>query len=438
MTPHSNHSVDIEPPGRHSHAPAHAKRRFSPWAVIAGLVVLGLLAWPIYRRLHDPGSKPEGAPGMAGKPDRKPSVTVLELKPRPFAIVLEGLGTVTPLATVTVRAQVDGPLLTVGYQEGHSVKRGDLLAEIDPRPFRIKLAQARSTVARDQAQLKNAELDLGRYQSLLGQKLIAQQQLDAQKSMVDQLKATVAADEANADDAALQLQYTRVTSPIDGVTGIRAVDPGNLVRSTDTTGIVVLTQLDPIAVIFTLPQDDLPRLSLAMADAKPKVVAVSRAGDEVLAEGTLTVIDNQINTQTASVRLKAQFANSDRKLWPNQFVRARIEVSHQDDALLLPAAAIQHGPDGSYVYVLSPDDKARMQPVQVAVLQGEDALIGSGLHGGERVVTEGQEQIKPGNPVLVRGPKSKADKGAAGAHASNAPAAGNPSATRAAAVQGTP
>jgi multidrug efflux system membrane fusion protein len=257
-------------------------------------------------------------------------------------------------------------------------------------------------VARDRAQLKNAQLDLSRYQNLVSQKLIAQQQLDAQQSQVDQLTATVEADQANAADAELQLQYTRILSPIDGVTGIRLVDPGNLVHASDATGIVVLTQLDPIAVVFTLPQDDLPRLSLAMTDGKPKVIAASRAGDQVIAEGVLTVIDNQINTQTASVRLKAEFKNADRKLWPNLFVRARIEVSRQNDALLVPAAAVQHGPNGSFVYTLTQDNVAHMQPVEIALLQGEDALIGNGLHAGDRVVVDGQNQIKPNSVVTPR------------------------------------
>jgi multidrug efflux system membrane fusion protein len=279
------------------------------------------------------------------------------------------------------------------------VRRGQLLAEIDPRPFRIKLEQARATTARDVASLKNAQLDLTRYESLLSQRLIAQQQLDAQRSQVDQLTATIQADQANADDAALQLAYTRILSPIDGVAGIRLVDPGNLVHASDTNGIVVLTQLEPIAVVFTLPQDDLPRLSAAMAENTRKVSAVSRAGDQVLGEGKLTVIDNQINTATASVRLKAVFDNPKRKLWPNLFVRARIEVSHRDAALVLPAAAVQQGPNGAYVYVLAQGDVAQMRDVKVALLQGEDALIESGVQKGDRVVIEGQEQIKPNSPV---------------------------------------
>jgi len=401
MTTQSNPSIEIPvPPPQTPGGPGGPRRHLTAWGIFGVVAALGLLFVPFWRNRHAPNEKP--AASAEPKAERKPSVRVLDLKPRPFSVVLEGLGTVTPIATVTVKPQIDGPLLSVAYREGSSVRRGQLLAEIDPRPFRIRLAQAKATVARDRAQLKNAQLDLSRYQNLLGQKLIAQQQLDAQQSQVDQLNATVEADEANAADADLQLQYTRILSPIDGVTGIRLVDPGNQVHASDTTGIVVLTQLDPIAVVFTLPQDDLPRLALAMADGKPKVIAVSRAGDQVIAEGVLTVIDNQINTQTASVRLKAEFKNRDHTLWPNLFVRARIEVSRRDDALIVPAAAVQHGPNGSYVYVLTPDNVAHMQPVQIAMLQGEDALVGNGLSGGERVVVDGQNQIKPNGVVTPR------------------------------------
>jgi len=365
------------------------------------LIALGLgLATAAYFHERNTPTNPQAAGAAAAA--RKPSVRAVQVTARPFSVVLEGLGTVTPLSTVTVKSQVDGPLLSVAYQEGAQIKRGQLLAEIDPRPFKIRVAQARATENRDRALLKNAQLDLDRYVELRAKNLIAQQQLDAQRSTVDQAQATLAADEAARRDTELQLEYTRITSPIDGVAGIRQVDPGNLVKTSDTTGIVVLTQLDPIAVVFTLPQDDLPQLAAALADGKPKVSLADRAGEQWLAEGQLTVIDNQINVQTASVRLKATFANPERKLWPNQFVRARIAVSHRDAALVVPAVAIQHGPNGLYVYVLTPDDIAKMQPVQVAVLQGDEALVDSGLQGGERVVIEGQDQIKPNAPVTVR------------------------------------
>ena len=397
MTPHSQHSVEIEPPT------PQPKPRSGRRTLIVILGLCAVAAIPFVRSKVQPPAAQSGGKEAAGKPgERKPSVRVVTLQPQPFAVVLEGLGTVTPRATVTVKPQVDGRLISVSYEEGAAVKKGQLLAEIDPRPFRIKLAQARATVQRDQAQLHNAELDLTRFVTLRDQKLIAQQQLDAQRSQVEQLQAGLAVDQAAADEAALQLDYTRITSPIDGVAGIRQVDAGNLVSTNDTTGIVVLTRLDPIAVVFTLPQDELPRLSKAMAEGTRKVSAVSRAGDQVLAEGQLKVIDNQVSTSTATVRLKAEFSNAERKLWPNQFVRARIEVAQQAEALTLPAAAVQQGPNGSYVYVLTPEDVAQMRPLQITLLQGDSALIASGVKAGERVVVEGQEQIKPNSAVTPR------------------------------------
>jgi membrane fusion protein, multidrug efflux system len=397
MTPHSNESVaalDFKREPR-------SGRRVLVWLVL--LAVAGaLVAFGLKHR-----NKPEGAAGAApGMPERKPTVTVITLQPKPFALMLEGLGSVTPLITVTVKPQVEGPLLKVGYREGALVHKGDLLAEIDPRPFRIKLESARAVLQRDRASLHNSQLDLTRYEALRAQNLIAAQQLDAQRSQVDQALATVAMDEATAHDAELQLTYTRITSPADGVAGIRLVDPGNLVRATDTSGIVVLTQLDPIAVLFTLPQDDLPKLSAAMADGPCKVTAVSRGGDQVLAEGKLTVIDNQVNAATATVRLKAQFDNPGHTLWPNQFVRARIEVSRQASALTLPAAAVQQGPKGPYVYVLTSSNVAQMRPVSIALLQGDEAVIGGGLQAGDRVVIDGQDRIKPDAKVTPRDPNA--------------------------------
>jgi membrane fusion protein, multidrug efflux system len=387
------------------------RRKWSSWVVVSVLLVavalVSVVAWPKSDKARDEPGK-MGAMG----PAKPPNVRVLVLQPRPFHVVLEGLGTVTPLATVTVRPQVDGPLLAVTYQEGAPVKKGQLLAEIDPRPFRIKLAQAKATAQRDQALLQNARLDLERYKSLSEQKLIARQQLDSQQSLVDQSLATVAADEANVADAQLQLQYTRIESPIDGVAGIRQVDPGNLVRATDTSGIVVLTQLDPIAVIFTLPQDQLTSLSAAVSAGPAKVEVWSRDGAAKLGEGTLAVIDNQINVQTASIRLKARFDNADKKLWPNQFVRARVTVSQEAAALVLPAVAIQHGPEGAYVYVVADKNIAQLRPIRVALLQGEEAVIESGLKAGERVVTAGQAQVKPNAPVVPMDPESSGKKGA--------------------------
>ena len=396
------------------HAQSGPRRKWSFWAVAAvvaiAVAIVAVVAWPRSDKTAEPGA---AAGGARAKP---PNVRLITLKPRAFSVVLEGLGTVTPLATVTVRPQVDGPLRSVAFQEGAAVKRGQLLAEIDPRPFRIKLAQAKATAARDRAQLKNAQLDLERYKTLSEQKLIARQQLDSQESLVAQNEAAVAADEANVAEAQLQLQYTRIESPIDGVAGIRQVDPGNLVKAADANGIVVLTQLDPIAVVFTLPQDQLTPLSAAMAAGPAKVELYGRDGSEQLAVGTLKVIDNQINLQTASIRLKAQFDNAERKLWPNQFVRARLTVAQEEAALVLPAVAVQHGPEGAYVYVVTADNKAQIRPIGVSLLQGEEALIESGLAAGDRVVTHGQAQVKPNGPVIpIEGEGPASQRGAAGA-----------------------
>jgi multidrug efflux system membrane fusion protein len=403
MTPHSQNPrvIASEPPKLPTAPtlptlPTTRSHRWLGWVIALGLLALGVGFW---LRTHS-------GPGAAGPSDaareRKLPVVVSRLQPRTFPVLLEGLGTVTPLVTVAVKPQVEGRLLSIAFTEGGQVRRGQLLAEIDPRPFRIRLAQARATLARDLAQLHNAQLDLDRYEKLRAQNLVAAQQLDAQRSQVEQLTAALAMDQAQADDAALQLDYTRITSPIDGVAGIRRVDPGNLLRTTDADGIVVLTQLDPIAVLFTLPQDELPRIAAALAQGPRSVLALSRGGEQVLATGKLTVIDNQIDSSTGTVRFKAQFENGKHTLWPNQFVRARLEVTTEQHALTLAAAAVQHGPNGTFVYVVNDDNVAQMRPVSVAVLQGDEVVIASGLKAGERVVIDGQDQLKPNAKVEPR------------------------------------
>lgn len=376
--------------------------------IVFGAIALLLLGGALWIKTH-PQQRAATAEHSAGRPpgaatmaDRKLPVIVTSVAPKPFPVLLEGLGTVTPLATVTVKPQVEGRLLSITYQEGGVVRRGQLLAEIDPRPFRIALEQAKATLLRDRAQLENSQRDLERFESLRTRNLIAAQQLDAQRAQVAQQKAVIGIDQAQTDEAALNLDYTRITSPIDGIAGIRQVDPGNLLRTTDANGIVVLTQLDPIAVVFTVPQDELPRLAAAQAEGPRPVKALSRAGDQVLGEGKLIVIDNQINPSTGTVKLKAEFPNPKRALWPSQFVRARLEVTTYASALTLPAAAVQSGPKGQYVYVVGPDDVARMRPVKLGLLQGDQALISEGLSPGERIVVEGQDQIKPNSQVEPR------------------------------------
>jgi len=283
------------------------------------------------------------------------------------------------------------------------VKRGEALAQIDPRPFTIAVHQAEATHARDEAQLAGAKRNLERFVGVGAQRLIPQQQVDDQRALVDQLTGTVAADKAAIENARLQLDYARITSPIDGVTGVRLVDPGNLVSTGDATGIVVVTQMDPIAVLFTLPQDALPDVSREQAKGALKVEAHSRDGGQLLATGELALVDNLINAGTATMRLKAIFANPNRLLWPNQFVKARLQLMLRKGALVIPAVAIQRGPQGAFVYVVGEDGRAALRPVTVERIEGETAIVAKGLVAGDKVVSEGQNQLRPGARVQLRG-----------------------------------
>jgi multidrug efflux system membrane fusion protein len=379
-------------------------RRRRGW-LLAAIVGIGLVAVLVARGVGG-GTKdaaPAGKGGGAAAQDRPVAVQVATAATRDLPITLEGLGTVTAYKTVNVRPQVDGRLDKVAFQEGQAVKRGDVLAQIDPRPFAIQLHQAEAALARDQAQLAGAERNLTRYDAVVKDRLIPQQQADDQRALVEQLRGTVKADQAQIENARLNLDYARITSPIDGVTGVRQVDPGNLVHASDTTGIVILTQMDPIAVLFTLPQDDLPRVAEEQARGKLAVQALSREGDRLLATGQLELIDNQINQTTATMRLKAIFANPTRVLWPNQFVKTRLVLSVRQGALVIPAVAVQRGPQGAFVYVVGDDGRAALRPVAVDTIQGELAVISKGVAAGDRVVTEGQSQLKPGARVALPG-----------------------------------
>jgi multidrug efflux system membrane fusion protein len=344
----------------------------------------------------------EPSKAFGGGGDKRPvSVVMAKVTTRDMPVTLDGLGTVTAFKTVTVRSQVDGRLDSVAFREGQFVKRGTLLAHIDSRSFAIQLHQAEGTLARDQAQLAGGKVNLDRYARVAKDKLIAQQQADDQSVLVGQLEGSVRADQAQIEQAKLLLEYAQIRSPIDGVTGVRLVDPGNMVHPSEAGGIVVVTQVDPIAVLFTLPQDELPRVQRALAAGKPAVDALSRDGSSVLATGSLEVIDNQLNATTATIRLKAIFANPDRVLWPNQFVKARLHLGQRKDALVVPAVAVQRGPAGAFAYVVGEDKTATARPVQVESTDTELAVIGAGLKPGETVVTEGQFQLKPG--ALVEG-----------------------------------
>jgi multidrug efflux system membrane fusion protein len=303
---------------------------------------------------------------------------------------------------VTLKSQVDGRLEKVYFREGEQVKKGQLLAQIDARPFQIQLQQGQASLARDTASLANAKLDLGRYQTLGEQNLVPRQQIDTQRTLVAQTEAALQADQAQIASARLNLDYSRITSPVAGVTGVRLVDPGNIVHPSDSTGIVVVTQLDPIAVIFTLPEDDQFRISQAMAQGPLFVDAISRDGVQKLGTGQVMLIDNQINTTTATIRLKASFANADHALWPNAFVKARLVLATNKGALALPNNTIQRGPQGSFVYVVKTDQTVEVRAIEIATIQGDTAIIQSGIEVGEKVVSEGQNQLRPGAKVAVR------------------------------------
>jgi multidrug efflux system membrane fusion protein len=366
------------------------------------------------------------APADSAAGARPTPVVVARASNRDVPIFLDGLGNAVPLVTVTVRPQVDGPLISILFQEGQQVKKGDLLARIDPRPFTIALHQAQAALARDQAQAKNAKVNLTRYTALHEQGLATQEQLDDQRATADQLAGTIKADEAQIENAQLQLAYTEVRSPVDGVTGVRQVDQGNIVHAADPNGIVVVTQLDPMAIVFTLPQDALPQINREIANGL-SIEAYSRDGDRLLGRGKLTLVDNQVSLTTATIRLKGTVPNPDKALWPNEFVRARLLLATRTGVLSVPAPAVQRGPQGTFVYVVLPDQTAALRPVEVETVQDQWAVLRKGIQSGDQVVVEGQNQLKPGGKVAIR--SSVAGEGGAtlgpgsGSDAQPAPAA---------------
>ena len=356
---------------------------------------IALAAFLIYR-LRASAAEPREAPAPRAVP-----VQVAKVEKRDLPIWLEGLGSVTAWQQVTVRTQVDGRLDQVLFQEGHIVHRGDVLAQIDPRPFEVQLQQAEGALARDRSQLKAAVVDLARFKTLAERKLIAPQQADDQAAVAGQSQGAVQVDQAAIRSARLNIEYARIRAPIDGVVGVRLIDAGNIVHPTDTNGLVIITQLDPAAVLFTLPQDALPRIVAARAKGDVPVEAWSRDGLARVGVGMLTVVDNQINASTSTLRLKARMANPDGQLWPNQFVKARLLVETRHDALCVPGAAIQRGPQGTFVYIVAADRTAQMQPVDVELVTGDVAVLRGGVAAGDQVIVEGQTQLRPGSRVSI-------------------------------------
>jgi multidrug efflux system membrane fusion protein len=371
-------------------------RRRWTWIAIAAVMIV---AAALLQRHAEQTTAAQPQPPSS----RAVSVVAVPAVRRDLGIYLTGLGTVTPLYTVTVRTRVDGQLLTVRYREGQIVAKGDLVAEIDPRPFQAQLEQFEGQLARDEALLENARVDLTRYQTLWAQNSVQKQQLDTQVSLVRQLEGTVKNDRGQIDAVRVNLAYCQITSPIDGHVGLRLVDPGNVVHTTDTSGLVVITQLQPITVIFTLPEDNIAAVVDRLGRGARMVVdAYDRAQQRKLASGSLMTIDNQIDPTTGTVKLRAEFPNADNALFPNQFVNARLSLGVARGATAVPAVAIQRSPNAAFVYVVNPRHTVEARPVTVGITDGDQIEITKGLAPGEVVVVDGADRIRDGSPVDAR------------------------------------
>jgi multidrug efflux system membrane fusion protein len=376
--------------------------RFGP--LLSTILIAGTAAGAWYW-LQDASPQSGAAPRSDGRRgaqrDGPVPVTVASVQKETVPVYREGIGNVQALYTVTVRAQIDGRLISVDFTEGQEVRKGDVLARIDPIIFKAQYDQAVAKRAQDQATLANARIDLQRYRKLAQTNAGPQQQADQQAALVAQLEAQVQSDEAAIDNAKAYLDYTVIASPIDGRIGLRLIDPGNIVHAADASGLVSITQVRPIAVIFTLPQRDLPAVSTALLRGSVKVEVLSAEGHGVMAAGMLQTIDNQIDMTTGTIKLKAVFPNEDQKLWPGQFVSTRVVVDTLTDARVVPTAAIRRGPNGTFVYVVAADEKASVRPVTVLLQDETRAVIGEEVEVGAQVVTVGFAQLADNKPVRI-------------------------------------
>jgi membrane fusion protein, multidrug efflux system len=395
----------IDPPDAGPRGPQPKKKR-SVWPWIILLAAAGAAAY-FYPRLAQQAAEhaaTQKGPGKGGNnPNRAVPVVAAKARRGDVPVYLDELGSVLAFNTVTVRSRVDGEVMKVAYTEGQFVKQGDLLVEIDPRPFQVQLEQAEAQLAHDEALLANAHLDLSRYQVLLTQNAIPKQQLDTQDALVRQYNATMKTDQAAIDNARLQLVYAHITSPLTGRIGLRLVDQGNIVHATDTNGLAVITQLQPIAVIFNVPEDSLPTVTRKVAAGeKLTVYAYDRESKTRIATGELLTIDNQIDQTSGTVKFKAVFENKDLSLFPNQFVNARLLVETKRNATIVPTAAVQRSPLSTFVYVVKPDSTAEVRNITTGTVNGDETQVESGIEPGETVIIDGIDKLQQGSKVNVR------------------------------------
>jgi multidrug efflux system membrane fusion protein len=375
-------------------------RRLGTTKLVTIIAVLVIVAGGAVAVTHTSAFRTTAAPQAPAAP---PPIDIVaaSVQSHDVPIYLRGVGTVIAYNNVLIRSQITGQLVKISFQQGQLVKKGDILAVIYPRPYQAELDQAIANRDRDQAHLENAKVDLNRYTDLAKQKSIAQQLADSQKAIVDQIAAMIKADEAIIESARVNLGYTNLTSPIDGVTGIRQIDIGNIMHPTDVNGLVDVTQIEPISLIFTLPEGNFVPIQELLSHGPSVTVFVDSQDGKQLDQGTLNLVDNQIIQTTGSIRLRAQFPNKKHLLWPGQLVNARLLLDTRHDGLTVPASVVQQGPQGAYAYVINPDSSVATRPIKVAQISEGQALIDSGLQANEQVVTDGQYKLQPGVHVTI-------------------------------------
>ena len=427
-------SMDLPEHGGHVRTGASAdkpsKGLWWLWVLVIAGIIVGV--WYFRARTTSEAANPSapatpgkgrGGPGGAGMGNFSVPVVVASARQGDLPVYFNGLGTVTAFNTVTLHSRVDGQLINVAFREGQFVHEGDLLVQIDPRPFQVQLEQAQGQLAKDQAQRKDAEANLERYKLLFKEGVIPQQQLDTQAALVGQFDGAITSDQSQVDNAKLQLTYCRITAPISGRVGLRLIDSGNIVHANDTNGLVVITQLQPIAVLFSLPQDQLPQVSAKLrAGVQLNVEAYDRDDTTRIATGKLLTIDNEIDPTTGTYKLKSVFNNADNGLFPNQFVNVHLLVDTMHNLTIIPASAIQRGPQGTYVYAVAGDNTVKIHPVTIALTTANSVGLSGGVSSGDVVVIDGQDKLQDGSKVTP----SMAGAGNGAAKAANTAAPGAP------------